>query len=61
MSADSERLDELAVSLSGETEPRLTFRALRYPHPDVLEDLLVQFDRRFPHTEFEVGLAKTRM
>ncbi|STS84971.1 LysR family transcriptional regulator [Klebsiella pneumoniae] len=22
-------------------------------HPDVLEDLLVQFDRRFPHTEFE--------
>jgi DNA-binding transcriptional LysR family regulator len=22
-------------------------------HPDVLEDLLAQFDRRFPHTEFE--------
>jgi DNA-binding transcriptional LysR family regulator len=22
-------------------------------HPDVLEDLLQQFDRRFPHTEFE--------
>ncbi len=52
-SAASERLDELAVSLSGETEPRLTFVLSDTLHPDVLEDLLVQFDRRFPHTEFE--------
>ncbi len=51
--AASERLDELAVSLSGETEPRLTFVLSDTLHPDALEDLLVQFDRRFPHTEFE--------
>ena len=49
----SERLDELAVSLSGETEARLTFVLSDTLHPDVLEDLLAQFDRRFPHTEFE--------
>jgi DNA-binding transcriptional LysR family regulator len=51
--AASERLDELAISLSGETEARLTFVLSDTLHPDVLEDLLVQFDRRFPHTEFE--------
>ena len=51
--AASERLDELAVSLSGETEARLTFVLSDTLHPDVLEDLLQQFDRRFPHTEFE--------
>jgi hypothetical protein len=39
--------DELAVSLSGETEARLTF-VLDTLHPDVLEDLLAQFDQRFP-------------
>lgn len=49
----SERLDELAVSLSGETEARLTFVLSDTLHPDVLEDLLAQFDRRSPHTEFE--------
>lgn len=49
----SERLDELAVSLSGETEARLTFVLSDTLHPDVLEDLLAQFDRQFPHTEFE--------
>ena len=49
----SERLDELAVSLSGETEARLTFVLSDTLHPDVLEDLLAQFDRRFTHTEFE--------
>jgi DNA-binding transcriptional LysR family regulator len=32
---------------------RLTFVLSDTLHPDVLEDLLVQFDRRFPHTEFE--------
>ncbi|MEL0552629.1 MULTISPECIES: LysR family transcriptional regulator [Enterobacteriaceae] len=51
--AASERLDELAVSLSDETEARLTFVLSDTLHPDVLEDLLQQFDRRFPHTEFE--------
>ncbi len=51
--AASSRLDELASSLSGNTEPRLTFVLSDTLHPDVLEDLLEQFDRRFPHTEFE--------
>ena len=51
--AASNRLDELAISLSDETEARLTFVLSDTLHPDVLEDLLQQFDRRFPHTEFE--------
>ena len=51
--AASDRLDELAISLSGNTEARLTFVLSDTLHPDVLEDLLAQFDRRFPHTEFE--------
>lgn len=49
----SERLDEVALSLSGETEARLTFVLSDTLHPDVLEELMVQFDRQFPHTEFE--------
>lgn len=51
--AASNRLDELAISLSDETEARLTFVLSDTLNPDVLEDLLQQFDRRFPHTEFE--------
>ncbi|EIY2676522.1 TPA: LysR family transcriptional regulator [Raoultella planticola] len=51
--AASDRLDELAISLSDETEARLTFVLSDTLHPDVLEDLLQQFDRRFPYTEFE--------
>ncbi|ENY5366146.1 LysR family transcriptional regulator [Raoultella ornithinolytica] len=51
--AASNRLDELAISLSDETEARLTFVLSDTLHPDVLEDLLQQFDHRFPHTEFE--------
>ena len=49
----SERLDEVALSLTGETEARLTFVLSDTLHPDVLEELMVQFDRQFPHTEFE--------
>ena len=49
----SERLDGAAISLSGETEARLTFVLSDTLHPDVLEELMVQFDRKFPHTEFE--------
>ncbi|KFC06189.1 LysR family transcriptional regulator [Trabulsiella guamensis ATCC 49490] len=49
----SNRLDELAVSLSGETEVRLTFVLSDTLHPAVLADLLSQFDQRFPHIEFE--------
>ncbi|MEO3990597.1 LysR family transcriptional regulator [Pseudocitrobacter cyperus] len=49
----SERLDELAVALSSETEARLAFVFSDTLHPDVLEELMVQFDRHFPHTEFE--------
>ena len=51
--AASDRLDELAISLADETDARLTFVLSDTLHPDVLEDLLQQFDRRFPHTEFE--------
>lgn len=49
----SDRLDEVALSLAGETEARLTFVLSDTLHPDVLEDLMVQFDCQFPHTEFE--------
>lgn len=49
----SERLDEVALSLAGETEARLTFVLSDTLHPDVLEELMVQFDRQFQHTEFE--------
>ncbi|MBN6043008.1 LysR family transcriptional regulator [Citrobacter sp. ku-bf4] len=49
----SDRLDEVALSLTGETETRLTFVLSDTLHPDVLEELMVQFDRQFPHTEFE--------
>jgi DNA-binding transcriptional LysR family regulator len=51
--AASARLDELAVSLSEETEARLTFVLSDTLHPDVLEEMLFRFDARFPHTEFE--------
>ncbi len=51
--AASARLDELAVSLSAQTEARLTFVLSDTLNPDVLEDLMNQFDQRFPHTEFE--------
>ncbi|MFK3712793.1 LysR family transcriptional regulator [Leclercia adecarboxylata] len=51
--AASARLDELAVSLSEETEARLSFVLSDTLHPDVLEEMLYRFDERFPHTEFE--------
>lgn len=51
--AASERLDALAVSLSGETEPRLSFVLSDTLDPKVLENLLARFDEAFPHTEFE--------
>ncbi len=51
--AASARLDELAVSLSEETEARLAFVLSDTLHPDVLEEMLFRFDERFPHTEFE--------
>ncbi|EKT5021706.1 LysR family transcriptional regulator [Salmonella enterica] len=49
----SDRLDEVALTLSGETEARLTFVLSDTLHPDSLEELMAQFDRQFPHTEFE--------
>lgn len=42
----SERLEEVAVSLAGETEARLTFVLSDTLHPDLLEDIMVQFDSR---------------
>lgn len=49
----SDRLDEVALSLAGKIEARLTFVLSDTLHPDVLEALMAQFDRQFPHTEFE--------
>lgn len=51
--AASARLDELAVSLTAQTEARLTFVLSDTLNPDVLENLMSEFDQRFPHTEFE--------
>jgi len=51
--AASTRLDELAVSLTAQTEARLTFVLSDTLNPDVLEKMMKQFDARFPHTEFE--------
>ncbi len=51
--AASARLDELAVTLTAQTEARLTFVLSDTLNPAVLEELMTQFDQRFPHTEFE--------
>ena len=51
--AASERLDQLAVRLMDNVEPRLTFVLSDTFHPSALEALLQQFDRRYPDTEFE--------
>lgn len=49
----SARLDELAVSLTAQTEARFTFVLSDTLNPAVLEEMMSQFDQRFPHTEFE--------
>lgn len=51
--AASARLDELAVSLTAQTEARFTFVLSDTLNPTVLEEMMSQFDQRFPHTEFE--------
>ena len=51
--AASARLDELAVSLTAQTEARFTFVLSDTLNPAVLEQMMSQFDQRFPHTEFE--------
>lgn len=51
--AASARLDELAVSLTAQTEARFTFVLSDTLNPAVLEEMMSQFDQRFPHTEFE--------
>ncbi|MBW7983561.1 LysR family transcriptional regulator [Enterobacillus tribolii] len=51
--AASERLDQLAIHLAGATEMRLTLVLSDTFHPDALEDLMHQFDKHYPHTEFE--------
>lgn len=51
--AASERLDQLAVRLMDNVEPRLTFVLSDTFHPSALEALLQQFDQRYPDTEFE--------
>lgn len=47
------RADELAVSLTAQTEARFTFVLSDTLNPAVLEQMMSQFDQRFPHTEFE--------
>ncbi|MGC6229404.1 LysR family transcriptional regulator [Hafnia paralvei] len=51
--AASERLDQLAVRLMDQIEPRLTFVLSDTFHPSALEALLHEFDHRYPDTEFE--------
>ncbi len=41
------------MSLTAQTEARLTFVLSDTLNPDVLEEMMKQFDARFPHTEFE--------
>ena len=50
--AASTRLDELAVSLTAQTEARLTFVLSDTLNPDVLEEMMKQFDARFTHTQY---------
>ncbi|MGK4846015.1 LysR family transcriptional regulator, partial [Salmonella enterica] len=49
----SARFDVVALTLSGETEARLTFVLSDTLHPDSLEELMSHLDRQFQHTEFE--------
>ncbi|MGD9423935.1 LysR family transcriptional regulator [Pantoea sp. NSTU24] len=54
----SERLDALAIRLSQGVEPRLSFAMSDFWQTDHHEQLLRQFDRRYPEIELEVMIAE---
>lgn len=56
--AASQRLDELAVRLSDNIEPRLSMAISDFWQADHHEQLLRQFATRYPHIEFECMIAE---
>lgn len=56
--AASERLDELAVRLTGEVEPCLSMVISDFWQADYHESLLRRFADRYPHIEFECMIAE---
>ncbi|QHM70184.1 LysR family transcriptional regulator [Mixta intestinalis] len=56
--AASQRLDELAVRLSGDVEPRLSMAVSDFWQADHHEQLLKEFEVRYPHIELECMLAE---
>ncbi len=54
----SSRLDELALRLSGETEPRLSVVTSDFWQADHHESLLKRFAARYPDIEFECMIAE---
>ncbi len=54
----SERLDALAIRLSQGVEPRLSFAMSDFWQTDHHEQLLRQFDARYPEIELEVMIAE---
>ncbi|MDR7344348.1 DNA-binding transcriptional LysR family regulator [Pantoea alhagi] len=56
--AASQRLDELAVRLSHDSEPRLSMAISDFWQADHHEQLLKRFAARYPHIEFECMIAE---
>ncbi|KAB8309991.1 LysR family transcriptional regulator [Erwinia endophytica] len=56
--AASAQLDELAVRLAGEVEPRLSLAVSDFWQTDYHESLLKRFATRFPDIEFECMIAE---
>ncbi len=56
--AASQRLDELAIRLSTHVEPRLTFVLSDIYQPTRHEEILFNFEQRYPDIEFECLLAE---
>ncbi|MFD1801613.1 LysR family transcriptional regulator [Mixta tenebrionis] len=56
--AASQRLDELAVRLSTDVEPRLSMAVSDFWQADHHEQLLKEFAARYPHIELECMLAE---
>ena len=56
--AASQRLDELAVRLSDNVEPRLSIAVSDFWQADHHEQLLKRFAERYPHIEFECMIAE---
>lgn len=56
--AASERLDQMAIRLSTQTEPRLTFVLSDTYQPNHHESLLKQLEQRYPDIELECLIAE---